>query len=299
MMSLGEAHDGADGNPLNVLLMRFTLPALELKMVRLDSVLEHSDVGPCGAPECFPFALPFLAIDSPLHVSCTFSPPLSPFAIGGSKVPAPLGSPLPECAFPCLHAAKRVSFKANFGAQESRVFGGISVSPTTPVFQLEYCKAMVGSRVSSPVHPVSHQVPCEKFSPSSGSPVSLVIPNLNSKPTGVESAEGVSASSNIYIPPVLLSYDSVHPGKLLRGRISHSFPLATESPSVCLGEFFDGSAEVLQLSAAEARKTVHPDPASALDNRKRLQASSRSADDTIWRQPAKKLLLHNSPAAIP
>ncbi|GMH19208.1 hypothetical protein Nepgr_021049 [Nepenthes gracilis] len=50
MMPLGEAHEGADGNPLYVLLMRFTLPALELKMMRLDSVLEHTDIGPCGAP---------------------------------------------------------------------------------------------------------------------------------------------------------------------------------------------------------------------------------------------------------
>ncbi|GMH26480.1 hypothetical protein Nepgr_028323 [Nepenthes gracilis] len=55
MMPLGEAHEGADGNPLYVLLMWFTLPALELKMMRLDSVLEHTDIGPCGAPVKRPY----------------------------------------------------------------------------------------------------------------------------------------------------------------------------------------------------------------------------------------------------
>ncbi|GMH16175.1 hypothetical protein Nepgr_018016 [Nepenthes gracilis] len=50
MMSSGEAHDGEVGNPSNEQLRWATLPALELKMVRLVSVLEHSAVGPCGAP---------------------------------------------------------------------------------------------------------------------------------------------------------------------------------------------------------------------------------------------------------
>ncbi|GMH12990.1 hypothetical protein Nepgr_014831 [Nepenthes gracilis] len=44
-----DAHDGAVGNPLNVQLLLFLLPALEPKMVLLVSVLEHSDVVPCRA----------------------------------------------------------------------------------------------------------------------------------------------------------------------------------------------------------------------------------------------------------
>ncbi|GMH28248.1 hypothetical protein Nepgr_030091 [Nepenthes gracilis] len=47
MLCTGDAHDGAVGNPLNVQLLLFLLPALEPKMVMLVSVLEHSDVVPC------------------------------------------------------------------------------------------------------------------------------------------------------------------------------------------------------------------------------------------------------------
>ncbi|GMH21024.1 hypothetical protein Nepgr_022866 [Nepenthes gracilis] len=59
MLCLGDAHDGAVGNPLNVQLLLFLLPALEPKMVLLVSVLEHSDVVPCRATvESMGLALP-------------------------------------------------------------------------------------------------------------------------------------------------------------------------------------------------------------------------------------------------
>ncbi|GMH04897.1 hypothetical protein Nepgr_006737 [Nepenthes gracilis] len=51
-MSLGEAHDGADGNPLNMHRCGFTLPGIGAEDGASGLVFGAHDVGPCGAPEC-------------------------------------------------------------------------------------------------------------------------------------------------------------------------------------------------------------------------------------------------------